>query len=765
MFPRTRDLAPGPQARRRLAAGSGIGALLTAMTVGIGVARVDVTQTAGSTDPDRAEGGATSATVLPAVKRNGLRVASLNVLAAEHTSDPRPSRMRTRAQARAGAIQQLLSRNDLDVAGLDDLRSSDLRAFSRVSGRAWGVYPHQATTDLAVSGVAWRTPKLRLVEGEVEGRGEHATPYALLVNPKTGRRVYVVHVPQAARVSADPAVNGSDLMRRLRRTDVPVIRTDAPVPLAKAEPEVTAKPEVNALAGLTDPDASSAMEVTNTRLTRRSAEFTFKVASYNILGANHTGSGGNRKGAGWATRLGWSMSVIRAQDPDVIGFQEFQDPQLARFRSLTGWNVYPANTLSNISGHNSIAWNPSVWETVSTQTIGIPYFGGGNVEMPYVRLRHRASGEEAYFANFHNPANVHGNAQRWRDVAEGREAALATRLHDEGVPVILTGDFNEREEVFCALTTNAPLKSASGGSTGSPCQPPRAPYVDWIFGTTDIDFTEYVAVRDGLARRASDHPMIAARATAKLVEKPLDLRVGQLSVAEAEAAARLEPWAPAQERMRSTVQLLDEQSIGVVGFQELRPAQLSAFRGLTKGVWESYPDQSAGSTTLQSSVAWRTSQWRRVEAGTLAVRRASGRQVRMPFVRLQHATTGRTVQVLNTYNPMIDGLGDLRPDRRALARAVVALARRLERAGVPLIVTGGMGERPGELCKAAGDLSLNLATATGSSGLCEQTEGIVADPIVGAAGVTFTSVAVVHDGLVRKATDQPLVTADADLAQ
>ena len=459
------------------------------------------------------------------------------------------------------------------------------------------------------------------------------------------------------------------------------------------------------------------------------------------------------------------MQVIRGQNPDVIGFQEFQDPQQARFRAITGWQIYPANTLSNIAGHNSIAWNPDVWETVSTQTIGIPYFGGGNVDMPYVRLRHRASGEEVYFANFHNPANVRGNAQRWRDIAEGREAALATRLHAEGVPVVFTGDFNEREEVFCALTTNAPLKSASGGSTGSPCRPPRAPYVDWIFGTTDIDFTEYATVSEGLARRASDHPMIAVRATAKLVEQQLDLRVGKLSVAEAEAdaAARLEPWAPARERMRSTVQLLDEQSVGVVGFQELRPAQLAAFRSLTQGAWATYPEQSAGDTTLQSSLAWRTEEWERVEVGTITVKRASGEQVRMPFVRLRHTRSGKTVQVLNTYNPMIDGLGDLKADRQSLARGVVALAKRLERAGVPLIVTGGLGERPGELCKAAGDVLLNLATAEGSTGLCDQTEGIVADPIVGAAGVTFSNVAVVHDGLVRKATDQPLVTADADL--
>jgi hypothetical protein len=74
------------------------------------------------------------------------------------------------------------------------------------------------------------------------------------------------------------------------------------------------------------------------------------------------------------------------------------------------------------------------------------------------------------------------------------------------------GDFNEREEAFCAVTRRAPAVAANGGSAGPPCRPPANIGIDWIFGTQDIAFSDYRRLRGGLIGRATDHPVILADA-------------------------------------------------------------------------------------------------------------------------------------------------------------------------------------------------------------------------------------------------------------
>ena len=66
------------------------------------------------------------------------------------------------------------------------------------------------------------------------------------------------------------------------------------------------------------------------------------------------------------------------------------------------------------------------------RTIDIPYFHGRAKPMPYVLLRHRATGRRVWFANFHNPADVRGPAARWRREAVARETGLVNRLAARG---------------------------------------------------------------------------------------------------------------------------------------------------------------------------------------------------------------------------------------------------------------------------------------------------------------------------------------------
>ena len=246
---------------------------------------------------------------------------------------------------------------------------------------------------------------------------------------------------------------------------------------------------------------------------------TFRVSSFNVLGASHTAPGGDRPGmASGETRMQYTTQLLANNRVDVVGMQEMQPVQQAAFRKIQGtsWDLYPGGRLNRIDGHNSIAWRTDTWRLVEANTIAIPYFHGVKVQMPYILLRNIASNRLVWFANFHNPANTKfaGINLQWREQARILEVGLANKIWASGVPLVITGDMNEKAPYFCALTTGSPMKSASGGSWGtSTCSPPDRLKIDWIFGSLDVRFANY-RVNDGtLVDKASDHPMILADVT------------------------------------------------------------------------------------------------------------------------------------------------------------------------------------------------------------------------------------------------------------
>ena len=241
-----------------------------------------------------------------------------------------------------------------------------------------------------------------------------------------------------------------------------------------------------------------------------------------MLGASHTAPGGNKRGyAGGTTRIGWTVQLLRGNNVSVAGLQEYEKSQHAQFSRITGggWGIYPGLQVGNKGVRNSISWNNAVWELVEAHTIPIPYFHGNLVPMPYVLLKHKATGRLAWFINIHNPASTRGPAQHWRDVATAKEIALMNQLqapqstNQIGIPTFLMGDFNEKSEAFCRVTAGANAQAANGG-TSSPCQLPSNHGIDWIFGSTPgVGFSNYVRMDGGLVNRVSDHPMVFADVT------------------------------------------------------------------------------------------------------------------------------------------------------------------------------------------------------------------------------------------------------------
>lgn len=243
-------------------------------------------------------------------------------------------------------------------------------------------------------------------------------------------------------------------------------------------------------------------------------ETTIRIASFNLLGHSHSEKGGHKAHlAAGPVRMGQQLALFDAHGIDVAGLQELQPPQLGVLnqRSAT-WEVYPG-AIDRWSMPNSIAWRRSVFKAVRTETVPIPYFFGQPRDMPYVLLEHLESGQRIWVANFHNPADAHGNAAHWRAEALAREIELANTLDLDGYPVFFTGDMNDRAGYFCGLTGQTRLRAADGGSNDGVCRPPSPMQVDWIFGSEQVTFSDYVADRSAAVARTSDHPLVVATAT------------------------------------------------------------------------------------------------------------------------------------------------------------------------------------------------------------------------------------------------------------
>ena len=135
----------------------------------------------------------------------------------------------------------------------------------------------------------------------------------------------------------------------------------------------------------------------------------FRAASYNLLGASHTvGPRGRRGYAPASARLPQQVALLEHHGVSVAGLQEFQHPQtnhLARLRGKT-YQSFPGLRLGDRLSQNSIIWRTDTWELIESRTTPIPYFGGRPVAMPHVLLRHRSSGRQVWFGNYHNPANM-----------------------------------------------------------------------------------------------------------------------------------------------------------------------------------------------------------------------------------------------------------------------------------------------------------------------------------------------------------------------
>lgn len=241
--------------------------------------------------------------------------------------------------------------------------------------------------------------------------------------------------------------------------------------------------------------------------------YSFTLATFNILGAQHTAAGGDAKGfASGRVRAGWVAGLFATYGASIVGLQEIQAEQLDALTSATGgtYSFWPGTALGGAGIPQSLAWDNRVWRPTYTGSLTIPFVGTTRPQ-PIVRLQHIASGREIYVLNVHNSPN---SRQSERDQALAIEVAAINELRRDGIPVFIVGDLNERDRAFCTITSRTDLLASNGGTnTGGSCRPPGAMRVDWIFGSSDAQLSGQRTDDSAAVNRITDHAFISTSVT------------------------------------------------------------------------------------------------------------------------------------------------------------------------------------------------------------------------------------------------------------
>lgn len=239
--------------------------------------------------------------------------------------------------------------------------------------------------------------------------------------------------------------------------------------------------------------------------------FSFQVASFNVLGSNHTAPGGERQSFPPAgARTPQAAAVIRSHGTDLVGLQEVKPDQLSALTRMTGMVAWPGAGAADPD--NSVMWDPARFELVEGSTFPVVFMSRARPQT-VVRLRDRATQREFYLVNMHTSAGHDPRNTSTRVAGWDRGAAEVRALRETGLPVLVTGDMNDRAAFFCRFLPPTGFVAAVGGSTSGGCRPPARMPVDWVVGSPDVAFSGYVIDESTVNRRVSDHFYISATAT------------------------------------------------------------------------------------------------------------------------------------------------------------------------------------------------------------------------------------------------------------
>lgn len=237
------------------------------------------------------------------------------------------------------------------------------------------------------------------------------------------------------------------------------------------------------------------------------------IGTLNVLGSQHTGKHGDDH-PGWPSaswRTPQQASYIKRHGVDVVGLQEAQPDQLDGLMADTGFKAFPGYQFGSQDTDNSILYDPDKFEFVSGRSFKIVFMHGPRPQT-VLKLRDKDTGREMYFVNMHTSAGHDAGHTRTRHAGMATAVSYINGLKQEGLPVFLTGDMNDREPFKSRVLGPADLSAAIFGPWHSRNFGRNWLAVDWIAGTQDVQWSDYWVDNLG-TRKISDHYFITAHAT------------------------------------------------------------------------------------------------------------------------------------------------------------------------------------------------------------------------------------------------------------
>lgn len=236
----------------------------------------------------------------------------------------------------------------------------------------------------------------------------------------------------------------------------------------------------------------------------------FYVGTFNQLVETQTNPGGpDAYYAPASLRSLWAADVIRRDRLDIVGLQELHPMTLASMEhNFPGYSFWPAKP-SDIQGmpESALMWRRSRFSVVSESTVPMPFLSKAPLERPVVELKDKTTGKSFWVFTTHNVRKTHPTTFAQDRTIEINEVKTLTAT---GLPVLFIGDLNDHQSIFCSITGQTTMHAAQGGSTGTPCTPPRRMRIDWLFGSPQVRFSDFLVDRDALVTMTTDHAVVSA---------------------------------------------------------------------------------------------------------------------------------------------------------------------------------------------------------------------------------------------------------------
>lgn len=226
-----------------------------------------------------------------------------------------------------------------------------------------------------------------------------------------------------------------------------------------------------------------------------------RFAWLNAWADHHTAPGGAAAGRlDGVPRMRIVVGHLRRTVIDFGVLAEVEAPQREAFESF-GREFGLVSTPD--ATDDAVFYRRSVFRLVSKDTVTMYYRHGAQVSAPVVVLEERSSGQRVGVLPVHFPASLPSapGQKKWRELNARIVEGVVARAE---VPMVVAGDFNQRNDILCDLTSPG-TGLVSPLATHEECATARRAPIDQAFLSPSLRPDRYQVYSGPSARRATDH--------------------------------------------------------------------------------------------------------------------------------------------------------------------------------------------------------------------------------------------------------------------